>query len=84
MKRILEASKENTVFAACRDPRNAKQLSDLMNSNASDRLYVVKLDVTDEASIVDASTEVGKILAQKGLTLDYLINNAGIVSLPSG
>ncbi|KLO08157.1 NAD(P)-binding protein, partial [Schizopora paradoxa] len=80
VKQILEASKDNTVFAACRDPSSAKQLSDLMKSSHSDSLHIVKLDVADEVSIVEASTEVGKILARNVLTLDYLINNAGLTS----
>jgi len=40
----------------------------------------VALDVADENSIAEASRKVGEILTRKGLTLDYLINNAGITS----
>ncbi len=81
VKHILAASKENTVFATCRDPSKAKQLVELASSSSPDSLFIVKLDVADEKTIAEASKEVGLILTQKGKALDYLINNAGIVSL---
>jgi len=80
VKEILGASKQNIVFAACRDPSNAKQLTDLASASDTKNLYIVKLNVTDEKSIEEASKEVGAILTQKGLPLDYLINNAGVTS----
>jgi len=78
VKHILAASKENTVFATCRDPSKAKQLVELASSSTLDSLFIVKLDVADENTIAEASKEVGLILTQKGKALDYLINNAGI------
>jgi len=77
VKKILETSKENTVFATCRKPDDAKQLAELAGSS---NLFIVKLDVADEKSIAEASKEVESILKQKGLALDFLINNAGITT----
>ncbi|KLO08151.1 NAD-P-binding protein [Schizopora paradoxa] len=78
VKHILAASKDNTVFAACRNPSTANQLTELASSSEPDKLHIVKLDVADESTIAEAAKEVGSILSQKGLALDYLINNAGI------
>ena len=39
----------------------------------------MQMDVTDESSVSRAMNEVKSILADAGL--DYLINNAGIVSI---
>lgn len=57
------------VFAACRNPEAADALKGL-----SERLSVIPLDVTDEASIDQSYAMV------RGLTdtLDILINNAGV------
>ena len=68
----LASDPSNEVFATCRDPDSAFALKSLA------KLHVVKLDVNDEASIRWASEAVSRILGDKGL--DYLINNAGIVS----
>jgi NAD(P)-dependent dehydrogenase (short-subunit alcohol dehydrogenase family) len=59
------------VFAACRDPQNARQLHAL----PSDRLHLISLDVADAASI-DASYAA---VRQQTDALDILINNAGII-----
>ncbi|GAB1311030.1 C-factor [Madurella fahalii] len=50
-------------------------LSELVQQS-SGRVAVVKLDVTDQASIKKAAAEVETVLGDKGL--DVLINNAGV------
>lgn len=67
----------NTVFATCRNPDNASALQSLKQKSV-ERLYIIKLDVGDEKSTKDAAEAVQGILGERGL--DYLLNNAGIVS----
>ncbi|KAH7885452.1 NAD(P)-binding protein [Phlebopus sp. FC_14] len=81
----LITSVDNTVFAACRNPESAQKLRSLSQSHSKKgTLFIIQLDVTDEASIFTAQREVDTILGQRGL--DYLINNAGVAlkdDLPS-
>jgi NAD(P)-dependent dehydrogenase (short-subunit alcohol dehydrogenase family) len=75
----LLVSPDVVVFAACRSPQSAISLHALLNSSSTNgTLHVVRMDVTDEASIISAKDEVAEILQGRGL--DYLINNAGVVS----
>lgn len=60
------------VFAACRDPVNARQLQRLASFG---RLKVLTLEVRDPESIHDCSVQ----LAREAEGLDLLINNAGIM-----
>lgn len=55
--------------------------TDGLNSEVekSGELHILKLDVEDEASITEAATEAEHILGTRGLGLDYLLNNAGVV-----
>lgn len=65
------------LFATCRDPQSATSLLALGDCNSiNGKLYVVRMDVTNEASIISAKDEVAGILQGRGL--DYLINNAGV------
>ena len=64
---------DTRIFATCRNPERADALSELARQNA-DRVTVLQLDVSDEASI-DAAM---KAVAAKVYALDLLINNAGI------
>ena len=41
-------------------------------------MHVLRLDVNDVNSVKDAAREAAEIVGEKGI--DYLINNAGIVS----
>ena len=71
------ARQGHTVFATMRDPggRNAKNASEIRTLAERDSLpiYVIELDVTDEASVVRA---VDAAVAKAG-RIDVAINNAG-------
>lgn len=69
----LPASDVTKIFATAR--ADAPALDELAR-NSSGRVVVVKLDVTNEASIKQAAAEVEASLQGKGL--DVLINNAGV------
>jgi NAD(P)-dependent dehydrogenase (short-subunit alcohol dehydrogenase family) len=58
------------LFAACRNPQEARELQVL----ESEKLCLITLDISDEASIANA---VQAVQAQTN-KLDILINNAGI------
>ena len=61
------------IFAACRHPDRADQLHALA-SDFSDRIRILPLDVSDEATIHAACKSVAECVSG----LDLLINNAGI------
>lgn len=69
----LPASDVSKVFAAARG--DSPELEQSVKDSAG-RVVAVKLDVTNEASIKQAATEVEAKLEGKGL--DVLINNAGV------
>ncbi|CAO1604790.1 hypothetical protein XANCAGTX0491_008331 [Xanthoria calcicola] len=69
----LPASDVTQIFTTARG--DAPALEELAR-NSSGRVVVVKLDVTNEASIKQAAAEVEASLQGKGL--DVLINNAGV------
>lgn len=59
------------VYAACRSPKGAKDLQHLAGESGG-QIGVLKLDVTDAASVRGAAVEL------KGIAIDLLINNAGV------
>lgn len=67
------AERGDLVFATCRNPENAKELQRL-REKYPDRVHVVALDVSDQASIRSAGKEVRAIADR----IDILINNAGV------
>lgn len=69
----LSSSSENTVIASARDPAKAAELQAL--ADAQKNVKIVKLDVSDKASI-DALDAQLKDVAKDGI--DVLISNAGI------
>ncbi|KAI9058592.1 NAD-P-binding protein [Trametes sanguinea] len=73
----LVASSENLVVAACRNPEKTTALRGL-KSGANGTLHIVRMDVSDFDSIRDCEKQLKPILGGTGL--DYLINNAAIVS----
>jgi NAD(P)-dependent dehydrogenase (short-subunit alcohol dehydrogenase family) len=58
------------VYAACRDPNSASELRRL--ADASGKVRILGLDVTDPASVERAATELD------GQPIDLLLNNAGV------
>ena len=60
------------VIAACRSPKQAKQLQALA-AESDGRIRVVSLDVTDTESVRSAAAEL------KGVAIDLLLNNAGVM-----
>lgn len=77
-KHLLEAVDGVRIIATYRNSDTAAKLFDLASSYSKDRLVVVKLDTTCEASYKSASSEI----ADAGVkSLDILVANAGIVSL---
>jgi NAD(P)-dependent dehydrogenase (short-subunit alcohol dehydrogenase family) len=59
------------VYAACRDPASASELRRL--TEGSDKLQILAVDVTDQASINAAAVELDD------QAIDLLLNNAGII-----
>jgi NAD(P)-dependent dehydrogenase (short-subunit alcohol dehydrogenase family) len=59
------------VYAACRDPNSASELSRLADTSG-DKLRIVALNVADPASVKAAAAEVD------GQAIDLLLNNAGV------
>lgn len=76
----LPLSQATVIFATTRS--DSPQLNQLAEKYLG-RVIVIKLDVTSQASILQAAVEVEKSLDGKGL--DVLINNAGIMGFtPDG
>jgi NAD(P)-dependent dehydrogenase (short-subunit alcohol dehydrogenase family) len=75
--RQLLQDPSNIVLATCRTPQSASLLRDL-NPLSPGRLNICELDVSDPASITKSVDSANTVLADHGL--DYLINNAGVVS----
>jgi NAD(P)-dependent dehydrogenase (short-subunit alcohol dehydrogenase family) len=79
-RRIVEtlAKAGHTVFATMRDAggRNAKAAQELKTFGAANgnRVHVVELDVTNDASVVKGIDAIAK---QIGGAIDVLVNNAG-------
>lgn len=73
----LVASSDNLVVAACRNPDKATALQSLRN-DAKASLHILPLEVADPEAVRASVKSVQGILGNEGL--DYLYNNAGIVS----
>ena len=82
---LLGSTKCPLVFATCRNPNSAAQLQSLKSeiesssasTNQTSKLHILSVDLNDENSIENASTEVKSFLG--GKKLDLLINNSGIL-----
>ncbi len=60
------------VFAACRAPKAAKELTRLAGESDG-RIRILAMDVTEAASVRAAAAEL------KGESIDLLLNNAGVM-----
>ena len=69
----LSSNPENTIIASARDPSKAPELQTLVDSQ--ENIKVVKLDVSDKASIDSLDAQL-KNVAKDGI--DVLISNSGI------
>ncbi|MDH3315741.1 MAG: SDR family NAD(P)-dependent oxidoreductase [Gammaproteobacteria bacterium] len=74
VRHLIEDPKVALLFAACRHPASAPELSRLADANVQ-RLRVVSMDVTDEPSVAEAAAEI----ANEAPRLDLLINCAGVL-----
>jgi NAD(P)-dependent dehydrogenase (short-subunit alcohol dehydrogenase family) len=70
---LLFARKGDTVFATMRDPSRGRELERIRDDEKLP-IEILKLDVTDEASVQPA---VAEVLGKAG-RIDVLVNNAGI------
>jgi len=71
----LSRAADNLIFATCRDPSNASQLSSLVASaDCKAKIHLIKLDAKSEESIRSAAKEVERLIGDG--RLDYLVNNA--------
>ena len=66
-------SRENTVLAGCRNPKEARLLSELGKNH--DNLEIIQLDVDVEESVQNCFEK----LNSSGKRIDQLFNNAGII-----
>lgn len=76
--RQLSASPSNVVIASCRNPDTATDLKTVA-SEAKGTVHVIPLDTGSTDSITAVGGYVKEILGDG--VLDYLLNNAAIVSL---
>ena len=61
------------VYAGCRQPSSASELRRLADCKRRQKLRIMALDVTDEASIKAAAAQLD------GQSIDLLLNNAGVM-----
>ena len=77
MVKQLLGSTSSSIIATCRDPSKASALKSL-SDGAPGLVHIVPMDTSNFESIRSAAKQVTDIIGTKGI--DYLINNAGIVS----
>ncbi|CAI5527952.1 unnamed protein product, partial [Closterium sp. Naga37s-1] len=77
VRQLLQRSSDSHVIATCRNPAAAAALQELQ-SISGDRLTVLPLDVTDEATIEEAAQHVSATWGR----LNLLINASGLLHLP--
>lgn len=75
VRALLQSAPSKHIIATCRDPNNAKDLSQLQSQH-SDRLSIETLNVSEEKDILSLIDR----LKQKQTSVSVLVNNAGIYS----
>lgn len=78
VRQLLRRSDHGRVIATCRAPDSAAELQKLKQVYTQ-RLTVLPLDVTDEATIEAAAASIGESHG----SLNLLVNAAGILSIPN-
>ena len=71
--KLQAANPPKHLFATCRDPGKANDLTDLAKGNPN--LHVLQLEISDHSAYEKVAEEVSKTVKDEGLNL--LINNAG-------
>ncbi len=71
------AAEDWVVLAACRAPKDAKELQALA-ADSNGRVRVIEMNVADTASVKAAAKDL------KDETIDLLLNNAGVIGPPKG
>ncbi|CAI5995150.1 unnamed protein product, partial [Closterium sp. NIES-64] len=77
VRQLLQRNPDSHVIATCRNPAAAAALQELQSSSG-DRLTVLPLDVTDEATIEEAARHVSATWGH----LNLLINASGLLHMP--
>ena len=77
VRQLLAVNDGTSVFASCRNPENAAELQSL-RSESSGRLRIVKLDVSDERTILEAAKE----FEEQDERVSLIINVAGVLHGP--
>ena len=77
VRQLLAVNDGASVFASCRNPENAAELQSL-KSQSSGRLRILKLDVSDEKTILEAA----KQLEEQDERVSLIINVAGVLHGP--
>ncbi|XP_057545393.1 uncharacterized protein LOC130824410 [Amaranthus tricolor] len=78
VRQLLQRDEKGHVLAACRNPDQSTGLQELKNQ-FSDRLNLLKLDLTSESTIEAAATSVRETHGY----LNLLVNTSGILSVPN-
>lgn len=74
VRQLLASEPRARVFASCRDPRSAHDLQNL-RATQPNRLHVLQLDVSREASIETAAQEVRRETSE----LELIVNVSGVL-----
>lgn len=77
-RQLLQSGEHVRVVAGARSPDTAENLRKLQKEVGEDRLYILKLDVTDAAQVTESVKELESSGFLKDGAIDCLINNAGV------
>jgi len=79
VKQLLENYPGSKVIAGARSPTDNKELQELLSAH-KDRLTLVKLDISSDASVKEAAEIIEKIHPEG---IDFLINNGAVHHHPT-